>query len=114
MEEKHALRVQLESMVEDLWGQFQQALKNYQETTGERKKAFEELKAKDEKSANEIEMQMRKLQRISVSAGPLVLLILQLVEATSVVLIVRVSLKRLGSYLEILMASTLNLAENVN
>lgn len=65
LEEKHALRVQLEFMVENLWGQFQQALKNYQETTEERKKAFEELKAKDEKSANEIEMQMRKLQRIS-------------------------------------------------
>ena len=67
LEEKHALRVQLENMVEELWAQFQQALKNYQETTEERKKAFEELKAKDEKSANEIEMQMRKLQRISVS-----------------------------------------------
>ena len=54
-------------MVEDLWDQFQQALKNYQETTEERKKAFEDLKAKDEKSANEIESQMRKLQRITVS-----------------------------------------------
>ena len=54
-------------MVENLWGQFQQALKNYQETTEERKNAFEELKAKDKKNADEIEMQMRKLQRISVS-----------------------------------------------
>ena len=53
--------------MEDLWDQFQQALKNYQETTEERKKAFEDLKAKDEKSANEIESQMRKLQRITVS-----------------------------------------------
>ena len=66
LEEKHALRVQLETAVEDLWAQFQSALRNYQETTEERKKAFEELKAKDEKSAKEIEMQMRKLQRISV------------------------------------------------
>ncbi|KAK2173222.1 hypothetical protein NP493_892g03010 [Ridgeia piscesae] len=65
LEEKHALRVQLETAVEDLWAQFQSALRNYQETTEERKKAFEELKAKDEKSAKEIEMQMRKLQRIS-------------------------------------------------
>ena len=62
------MRVQLEMTVEDLWNQFQAALRNYQETTEERKKSFEELKAKDEKSAKEIEMQMRKLQRLSVSA----------------------------------------------
>ena len=52
--------------MEEYWGQFQTALKNYQETTKEREKAFLELKAKDEKSAKEIEMQMRKLQRITV------------------------------------------------
>ncbi|KAK2556161.1 Dynein regulatory complex subunit 2 [Acropora cervicornis] len=40
------------------------ALKNYNETTEERKLAFENLKAKDEKSSYEIETQMRKLQRI--------------------------------------------------
>ena len=57
----------LEVAVEDLWGQFQAALKAYQETTEERKKAFEELKAKDERSAKEIETQMRRLQRLSVS-----------------------------------------------
>ena len=67
LEEKHALRVQLEAAVEEYWGQFQTALKNYQETTKEREKAFLELKAKDEKSAKEIEMQMRKLQRITVT-----------------------------------------------
>ncbi|XP_064620664.1 dynein regulatory complex subunit 2-like [Lineus longissimus] len=65
LEEKHALRVQLESAVENLWQQFQAALKNYNETTEERKNAFESLKSKDEKSAEEIETQMRKLQRIS-------------------------------------------------
>ncbi|XP_067932597.1 dynein regulatory complex subunit 2-like [Watersipora subatra] len=65
MEEKHALRVNLEMTVEELWNQFQQALKNYTETTEERRKAFEDLKAKDEKSANEIEVQMRKLQYLS-------------------------------------------------
>uniref|UniRef100_H2YV41 Dynein regulatory complex protein 1 n=2 Tax=Ciona savignyi TaxID=51511 RepID=H2YV41_CIOSA len=64
LEEKHALRIQLEGAVESLWKQFQAALKNYNETTEERKIAFENLKAKDEKSAKEIETQMRKLQRI--------------------------------------------------
>ena len=67
LEEKHALRVQLEMKVDDLWQQFRQALQNYNETTEERKTAFEALKVKDEKSAKEIELQMRKLQRISVS-----------------------------------------------
>lgn len=57
----------LEMIVEDLWDQFQQALKNYTETTEERRKAFEDLKSKDEKSAREIEIQMRKLQHLSVS-----------------------------------------------
>ena len=66
MEEKHALRVNLEMAVENLWAQFQQALKNYQETTEERKKSFEELKTKDEESAKMIEQQMRNLQRLSV------------------------------------------------
>ena len=36
-----------------------------QETTEERKKAFEELKAKDDDSAKLIEQQMRNLQRLS-------------------------------------------------
>ena len=71
LEEKHALRVQLELAVEDYWGQFQAALKNYQETTKDREKGFLELKTKDEKSAKEIEMQMRKLQRITVWPVPL-------------------------------------------
>lgn len=67
MEDKHALRIQLEAVVEDLWQQFTAALRNYQESTEERKKAFEELKSKDEKSATEIHVQMRKLQRIMVT-----------------------------------------------
>jgi len=64
LEEKHALRIQLEGQVEELWKQFQGALKNYNETTEERKVAFENLKIKDEKSAEEIARQMRKLHRI--------------------------------------------------
>ena len=67
LEEKHALRVQLEQKVDDLWMQFRDALQNYNMTTEERKTAFEALKVKDERSAKEIESQMRKLQRISVS-----------------------------------------------
>ncbi len=58
--------MQLEGAVEELWRQFQEALKQYNSTTEDRKKHFEDLKAKDMKSAQEIEQQMRKLQKIHV------------------------------------------------
>ncbi|KAK3083899.1 hypothetical protein FSP39_004880 [Pinctada imbricata] len=65
MEEKHSLHHQLQEKLENYWGQFDTALKNYKETNAERRAAFEELKAKDDESAKEIDQQMRKLQRIS-------------------------------------------------
>ncbi|OWF42683.1 coiled-coil domain-containing protein 65-like [Mizuhopecten yessoensis] len=65
MEEKHGLRHTLQDKVENLWLQFKVALKNYNETTEERKTAFETLKKKDDESAKEIDTQMRRLQRIS-------------------------------------------------
>ncbi|KAE8626335.1 hypothetical protein XENTR_v10006589 [Xenopus tropicalis] len=67
LEEKHALRILLEGTVEDLWKQFQMALKNYTDSTEDRRIMFETLKAKDEKSAEEIQMQMKKLQKIQDS-----------------------------------------------
>ncbi|XP_061470800.1 dynein regulatory complex subunit 2 [Rhineura floridana] len=64
LEEKHYLRMQLEGKVEELWKRFQQALRNYTEATEDRKIAFENLKVRDEKSTKEIEMQMKKLQKM--------------------------------------------------
>ncbi|KAL3895732.1 MAG: hypothetical protein SGCHY_004526 [Lobulomycetales sp.] len=64
LEEKHALRIQLESTVEDLWRQFQTALSQYNSSTEERKKQFEDLKAKDQKNAKEIESQMKRLVKL--------------------------------------------------
>ncbi|KAH0629153.1 hypothetical protein JD844_011008 [Phrynosoma platyrhinos] len=64
LEEKHYLRMQLEGKVEELWKRFQQALRNYTEATEDRKVAFEALKLRDEKSTKEIEMQMKKLQKM--------------------------------------------------
>ncbi|KAJ3091619.1 Dynein regulatory complex subunit 2 [Quaeritorhiza haematococci] len=64
LEEKHALRIQLEGTVEDLWRQFQAALNQYNASTEERKKQFEELKAKDQKNAKEIEQQMKRLVKL--------------------------------------------------
>ncbi|KAF6339011.1 coiled-coil domain containing 65 [Rhinolophus ferrumequinum] len=67
LEEKHFLRLQLENVVEDLWRRFQDALKNYTDATEDRKVAFETLRVKDEKSAKEIEVQMKKIQRLQDS-----------------------------------------------
>ena len=66
MEEKQQLRVNLEMKVHDLWNQFNQAMKNYEEITEDRKRTFDDLKEKDEKSAKEIDMQMRKIQSLTV------------------------------------------------
>ncbi|XP_059103456.1 dynein regulatory complex subunit 2 isoform X1 [Peromyscus eremicus] len=71
LEEKHFLRLQLENIVEDLWRRFQDALKNYTEATEDRKIAFETLKVKDEKSSKEIEMQMKKIQKLQEAIAAL-------------------------------------------
>ncbi|KAL7751025.1 hypothetical protein RI367_003605 [Sorochytrium milnesiophthora] len=65
LEEKHALRIQLEGTIEELWKHFQTALSNYNAATADRKKSFEELKARDEESAHVIEDQLRKLAKLS-------------------------------------------------
>nr|XP_032828225.1 dynein regulatory complex subunit 2 [Petromyzon marinus] len=67
LEEKQALRVQLEGAVEALWRQFQVALQQYTDATEERRIAFDALKTRDEKSAREIEAQARRLQRLQDS-----------------------------------------------
>ncbi|XP_045685737.1 dynein regulatory complex subunit 2 [Phyllostomus hastatus] len=67
LEEKHFLRLQLENVVEDLWRRFQSALKNYTDATEDQKIAFETLKMKDEKSSKEIEVQMKKIQKLQDS-----------------------------------------------
>ncbi|XP_024431507.2 dynein regulatory complex subunit 2 [Desmodus rotundus] len=67
LEEKHFLRLQLENVVEDLWRRFQGALKNYTDATEDQKIAFEALKVKDEKSSKEIEVQMKKIQKLQDS-----------------------------------------------
>ncbi|KAI9328161.1 coiled-coil domain-containing protein 65-like protein [Obelidium mucronatum] len=64
LEEKHALRIQLEGTVEDLWRQFQAALNQYNSSTEERKRQFEDLKQKDQKNAKEIEQQMKRLIKL--------------------------------------------------
>jgi hypothetical protein len=69
LEEKHALRIQLEATVDDLWRQFQVALNSYNASTDDKKKSFEELKAKDQKNAKEIEQQMKRLIKLQENIG---------------------------------------------
>ncbi|OAJ38854.1 hypothetical protein BDEG_22753 [Batrachochytrium dendrobatidis JEL423] len=71
LEEKHAIRIQLEGAVEDLWRQFQLALNQYNSSTEERKRQFEELKQKDQKNAKEIEQQMKRLVKLQESIAHL-------------------------------------------
>ncbi|XP_040609805.1 dynein regulatory complex subunit 2 isoform X1 [Mesocricetus auratus] len=71
LEEKHFLRLQLENIVEDLWRRFQDALKNYTEATEDRKVAFETLRVKDEKSSKEIEIQMKRIQKLQEAINTL-------------------------------------------
>ncbi|PAA59711.1 hypothetical protein BOX15_Mlig009998g1 [Macrostomum lignano] len=70
-EEKHALRVLLEVKVDEYWRQFNEAKKAYNEATREKKLNFENLKAKDEASAKEIDRQMRRLQKIGAEMSSL-------------------------------------------
>ena len=65
VEEKHALRHTLQAAAEDRWKQFQHAMETYRQNTEERRKIFENLKKKDEESAEEIELQMRKIHRLN-------------------------------------------------
>ncbi len=67
LEEKQQLRATLEAKVEDLWSQFNRVMKNYEETTEEKKRQFDELKSKDVKSAEDIDDNMRRIQRLSAS-----------------------------------------------
>ncbi|KAL7891580.1 hypothetical protein AOLI_G00010560 [Acnodon oligacanthus] len=71
IEEKHALRIQLEGTVEELWQQFQQALQSYNKATEDRHITFDSLRAKDQRSAKEIDLQMRRLQKMQDSINAL-------------------------------------------
>jgi hypothetical protein len=64
LEEKHALRIQLEGVIEDLWKKFHDVLDQYNANTEIWKKDFEDLKIKDRDHSKEIELQMKKLTKL--------------------------------------------------
>ncbi len=65
LEERQQLRVNLETKINETFDQFKQTMKNYSELNEDRERQFSELKEKDEKSAKEIDMQMRKIQNLT-------------------------------------------------
>ncbi|KAG5836231.1 hypothetical protein ANANG_G00252390 [Anguilla anguilla] len=67
MEEKNALRVQLEGEVEEMWRQLQEATRSYREATEEHRAACEALRARDQLSSREIQAQMKRLQKMQES-----------------------------------------------
>ncbi|KAJ7999153.1 hypothetical protein DPEC_G00212440 [Dallia pectoralis] len=71
IEEKHALRIQHDGMVENLWSQLQQAQSNYKEATEDSLIAFQLLRSRDLLSSKEIDTQMRKIQKMQESIAAL-------------------------------------------
>jgi hypothetical protein len=66
MEEKHGLRVTLFDKIDTLWKQFDQALKAYLSSTQSRKNEFEDYKRRDDHAAQEIDSQMRRINKLWV------------------------------------------------
>lgn len=64
MEEKHGLRVTLFDKIDTLWKQFDQALKAYLSSTQSRKNEFEDYKRRDDHAAQEIDSQMRRINKL--------------------------------------------------
>lgn len=66
IEEKHALRIQMEGTVEELWQQFQHEQEKYTEATKDRQIAFDSLRSTDQRNAQEADLQMRHMQKLQV------------------------------------------------
>ncbi|KAK2857919.1 hypothetical protein Q7C36_005838 [Tachysurus vachellii] len=64
IEDKHALRIQMEGTVEDLWQQFQHEHQKYTEATEDRQIAFDSLRATDQRNAQEADLQMKHMQKL--------------------------------------------------
>ncbi|KAM8990404.1 dynein regulatory complex subunit 2 [Ara ararauna] len=67
LQEKQYTRLQLGAKLDELWKQVRRALQGYAEATERQRVVFEALKQKDEKSSREMEVQMKKLQKLQDS-----------------------------------------------
>ncbi|XP_053492848.1 dynein regulatory complex subunit 2-like [Ictalurus furcatus] len=71
IEEKHALRIQMEGTVEELWQQFQHEQEKYTEATKDRQIAFDSLRSTDQRNAQEADLQMRHMQKLQETINAL-------------------------------------------
>lgn len=68
------MRLRQENLLEGFYSQFKDAMKVYEEATEERKKGFDELKEKDDRSTREIEMQAKRIERIQARIVSIVII----------------------------------------
>jgi dynein regulatory complex subunit 2 len=66
LEDKQQLRVNLELKINETFDQFKLTMKNYEELNEDRQRQFFDLKEKDEKSAKDIDKQMKIIQTLNV------------------------------------------------
>eukprot|EP00158_Paraphelidium_tribonemae_P005607 Partr_v1_DN27429_c0_g1_i3_m72191 putative coiled-coil domain containing 65 len=71
IEEKQTMRIQMESIIEDLWRQFQESLDHYNENTRERRTQYETLRRKDADNSAVIDEQITKLLRVQETIAQL-------------------------------------------
>jgi hypothetical protein len=67
LEDKQQLRVNLELKINETFDQFKLTMKNYEELNEDRQRQFFDLKEKDEKSAKDIDKQMKIIQTLNVN-----------------------------------------------
>ncbi|XP_037088801.1 dynein regulatory complex subunit 2-like [Pollicipes pollicipes] len=71
IEERQGLKLFLEGVIEGLWDRFQKTLRAYYEDTESRRKAFYDLKAREENSVEVIANQSKKIQNLQEDIGRL-------------------------------------------
>ncbi len=64
MDERAELKQRLETKIKDLWDLFQQAQKNYEHNTAEKMTEFERLREKDQKFAQTLAEQSRRIAKL--------------------------------------------------
>ena len=67
MEEKQAIQIYLDEIMESLWRQIQTAIKNHNSATEEKRRVYLELMEKDKKGLAEVVENNKKIAKLTVS-----------------------------------------------
>ena len=68
MEEKQALQIQMEEGIEHLWYRLHDQVKEFQNNTDEKRRAYNELLGKDMKDVQEVSENNKRIQKLTVSS----------------------------------------------